>query len=113
MKLKLNFGIFGKVSKAVAIAMELKKFIALWESCKSLLPLFLECRKAVAVPLVNLLIEFRKKVAEAEVLAASTPNKVDDMMVGVLASVADQVLEFFHCLDDYQEMKKLDDAVKS
>lgn len=110
--MKLNFGIFSKIGKAVAVAMELKKFIALYESCKSLLPLFLECRKAVAVPLVNLLIEFRKKVAEAEVLAASTPNKVDDMIIGWLAGFADQVLVFFHADDDYLRMKKLDDAAK-
>ena len=110
--MKLNFNVFSKIGNAVAIALELKKFLALWESCKTLLPLFLECRRAVAVPLVNLLIEFRKKVAEGEEVAAGTKNTTDDMLMGWLAGFADQVLEFFHCLDDYQEMKKLDDAVK-
>jgi len=112
MKLKLNFNIFGKISNAVAIAMELKKFLALWESCKSLAPLFIECRKAVQVPLVNLLIEFRKKVAEAEALAAETENKNDDMVIGWLADIADGVLAFFHADDDYARLSELDDAAK-
>jgi len=110
--MKLNFNVFGKIGNAIAIAMELKKFLALWQSCKSLTPLFFECRKAVAVPLVNLLIEFRKKVAEAEVVAAETKNKTDDMLIGWLASFADQVLEFFHADDDYLRMVALDDATK-
>ena len=110
--MKLNFGIFSKIGNAVAIALELKKFLALWESCKSLIPLFLECRKAVAIPLVNLLIEFRKKIAEGEEVAAGTKNKTDDMIMGWLAAFADQILEFFHADDDYQRMVELDNAVK-
>ena len=112
MKFKLNFGIFNKVHTAIAVALELKKYLALWESCKTLLPEWIALRDAVAVPLVNLLIEFRKKVAEAEALAAETENKADDVAIGWLAGVADQVLVFFHAHDDWKRLSELDDAPK-
>ena len=112
MRFKINFGIFKKINNAVAVALELKKYLALWESCHSLLPEWIKLRDAIAVPLVNLLIEFRKKVAEAEAIADETESKLDDKVIGAIAGVADQVLEFFHCQDDYKKLSDLDKAVK-
>ena len=106
--MKINFGIFKKISGAVSVALELKKLVALWDDCKSLGPLLEEMR----APARNLLIEFRKKVDAAEAAAAATENEIDDKIVAGLKGVADWLLDIFHAEDDYQRMKDLDDQVK-
>lgn len=112
MNWKIDFSMFGKLNKAVATVMELKKYLALYESCKTLLPLVIECKKAATIPCINLLIEFRKKIAEAEAVAASSENKIDDQISAVLAHAADKLLEFFHADDDYQKLSVLDKKVE-
>ena len=110
MKWKIDLSMFGKINKAVATVMELKKYLALYESCKTLLPLVLEVRRAATIPCINLLIEFRKKVAEAEAVAAASENKIDDQISAVIAKAADKLLEFFHADDDYKKLSALDKA---
>ena len=110
--MKLNFGIFNKINNAVALALELKQYLALWEDCKTLKPEFDICLESIRTPLRNLMIEFRKKVARAELTAAATKTTIDDKFVGIIANGADKAMVVFHCKDDYDKMVELDNAVK-
>lgn len=112
MKFKLDFGVFGKISKGVAMAMELKQYLALYESLKTLIPLAMECKKAAEIPCKNFLIELKKKTAEARKVAAGTENKADDLVMDFIDGLADKLLEVFHCADDYEKLSAMDEAVK-
>jgi len=111
MKWKIDLSKFSKIHDFIAVVLELKKYLALLKSCKSLIPLAKESWMAASAPLSNLVIEFRKKVAEFEVLAEQTPNKFDDWLIGLIASAADSFLSLFSLLDDYQRMIELDKNV--
>ena len=112
MKWKIDLSKFSKIHDFIAVVLELKKYLALIKSCKSLVPLAKETWMAASAPLANFVLEFRKKVAEFETLAEQTSGKLDDWIVGVIAYVADTILSLFSLMDDYQRLVELDDATK-
>ena len=109
---KFNFGVFGKINTGIAIALELKQYLKLWEDCKTLKPEFMACVEAVRAPFRNLLIEFRKKVASAEATAEATKNTTDDKVVAIIANAADKLMVLCHADDDYKRMTELDKLVE-